>query len=347
MLTEVMRHYGLVRELKWAGYYATEHHKQTCREVRAAILAGRLFAVSGVIGSGKTALLRHLQADLARENKVLVSKSLAVDQERTTVATLIDALFLDLSPEGEAKVPKQVEKRERELRALIRRRRKPVALFVDEAYNLHPKTLTGLKRLIEVIADGGGRLSVLLAGHPKLRNDLRQPTMEEIGYRTSSFAERAVDDGRCPGRLYHELLIHEPEPVTVINPVMEGTRASGTVKVLLIENDRVVRMILAEMLSNAGLQIAELPDGERLFEPEPSFEPPRVIVTDIDLGETCHDGLDVAGQARRCWPDVGIVFITGQPSRLNQQRQGERDRFVLKPFRSAQLVEAVVSLLQT
>ena len=187
MLTEVMRHYGLVRELEWAGYYETEHHRQTCREVRAAILAGRLMAVSGVIESGKTALLRHLQADLARENKVLVARSLSVEQERTTVATLIEALFYDLLPEGEVRLPK-IEKRERELRVLIRRQRKPVALFIDEAHNLHPKTLTGLKRLMEVIADGGGRLAVVLAGHPKLRNDLRRPTMEEIGYRTSSFA---------------------------------------------------------------------------------------------------------------------------------------------------------------
>ena len=49
-------------------------------------------------------------------------------------------------------------------------------------------TLKGLKRLMEVIADSGGRLSVVLAGHPKLRNDLRRPNMEEVGYRTSSFA---------------------------------------------------------------------------------------------------------------------------------------------------------------
>lgn len=27
----------------------------------------------------------------------------------------------------------------------------------------------------------------MLAGHPKLRNDLRRPTMEEIGYRTDIF----------------------------------------------------------------------------------------------------------------------------------------------------------------
>jgi len=187
MLTDVMKHYGLASDLHAAGYYETDHHRQLCREVRASILAGRLVAVAGIVGSGKTALLRHLQADLTRENKVLVSKSLAVDQERTTIATLIDALFYDLAPEGEVKIPKQAEKRERELRDLFRRRRKPVALFVDEAHNLHPKTLTGLKRLMEVIADGGGRLSVVLAGHPKLRNDLRRPPMEEIGYRTSVF----------------------------------------------------------------------------------------------------------------------------------------------------------------
>lgn len=191
MLTEVMQHYGLARELEWAGYYETEHHRHTCREVRAAILAGRLVAVSGIIGCGKTALLRHLQADLARENKVLLAKSLAVEQERTTVTTLMEAVFYDLLPEGEVRLPK-IEKRERELGALIRKRRKPVALFVDEAHNLHPKTLTGLKRLMEVIDEGGGRLSVVLAGHPKLRNDLRRPTMEEIGYRTSQFAFEGI-----------------------------------------------------------------------------------------------------------------------------------------------------------
>lgn len=40
---------------------------------------------------------------------------------------------------------------------------------------------------MEVVEDGGGRLSVVLAGHPKLRNDLRRPTMQEIGYRTDIF----------------------------------------------------------------------------------------------------------------------------------------------------------------
>lgn len=84
-------------------------------------------------------------------------------------------------------IPKQGERRERELQELVKKGKRPVALFVDEAHDLNGNTLTGLKRLMEVVEDSGGRLSVVLAGHPKLRNDLRRPTMEEIGYRTDIF----------------------------------------------------------------------------------------------------------------------------------------------------------------
>lgn len=188
MLTEAMDHCGLARDIRTAGYFETEHHRQIARQVHAAILAGRLIAVTGIAGSGKTVLLRRLQEDLAREGKVLVSKSLSVDKERATLPTLIAALFYDLSTDKDPRIPTQGEKRERDLRDLVRRGRKPVVLFVDEAHDLHGKTLTGLKRLMEVVTDGGGMLSIVLAGHPKLRNDLRRPTMEEIGYRTAVFA---------------------------------------------------------------------------------------------------------------------------------------------------------------
>jgi type II secretory pathway predicted ATPase ExeA len=47
--------------------------------------------------------------------------------------------------------------------------------------------LTALKWLIELVAEGGGQLSIVLVGHPKLKNDLRPPKMEEIGDRTTVF----------------------------------------------------------------------------------------------------------------------------------------------------------------
>ena len=79
------------------------------------------------------------------------------------------------------------EKRERDLRELVRKNKRPVVLFVDEAHDLNGHTLTGLKRLVELVEDGQGRLSVVLAGYPKLRKDLRRPTTEEIGNRPTCF----------------------------------------------------------------------------------------------------------------------------------------------------------------
>lgn len=134
-----------------------------------------LIAVTGPIGVGKTVFLHRLQDEIAKESKVTVAESLSVDTARTTVPTVIAALFYDLSREKEVTIPSQGEKRERELRKLVLRSGKPVALFIDEAHDLHGRTLNGLKRLMEVIARGGGSLSVVLIGHPKLRNDLRGP----------------------------------------------------------------------------------------------------------------------------------------------------------------------------
>lgn len=187
MLADVQSHFGLTRPPQGAGYFETDKHKQIIKELRSTIVTGQLIVISGLVGSGKTVLLRKLKDELTKDSRVAVAKSLSVERSKTTVVTLIQAIFLDLASERDVQIPKQGEKRERDLRDLIKKQRKPVALIVDEAHDLHHKTLVGLKRLMEVAAEGGGTLSIVLAGHPKLRNDLRRPTMEEIGYRTVVF----------------------------------------------------------------------------------------------------------------------------------------------------------------
>ena len=46
--------------------------------------------------------------------------------------------------------------------------------------------------MIELVEGGGAKLSVVLAGHPRLRNDLRETMMEEIGYRTAIYSLEGV-----------------------------------------------------------------------------------------------------------------------------------------------------------
>ena len=116
-----------------------------------------------------------------------MSRSLSVDKAKISVPLLLAALFYDLTPEKTVKISSQSDRRERDLQELFRRAEKPVALFIDDAHDLLPKTLTALKRLIELVAEGGGQLSIVLVGYPKLKNDLRRPKMEEIGDRTTVF----------------------------------------------------------------------------------------------------------------------------------------------------------------
>src|SRR3546814_3893284 len=73
----------LARPFQGVGNFETEHQRNLVREVCAAVQTGRLIVVSGLVGSGKTHLLRRIEDELARAGKVAVAKSLAVDKRRT------------------------------------------------------------------------------------------------------------------------------------------------------------------------------------------------------------------------------------------------------------------------
>jgi len=187
MLSDVRSYYGFTKDFGQAGYFETNQSQQIVKELSHEIRAGKLVTLSGIVGCGKTTMLRRIQDTLAQDREILVSKSLSVEKSQLSLPVLINALFYDLATEKDFKIPTQPEKRERVLRDLIRKRQKPIALFIDDAHDLQSKTLVGLKRLIEVVRDGNGTLSVVLAGHPKLKNDLRSPRMEEIGSRAAIF----------------------------------------------------------------------------------------------------------------------------------------------------------------
>lgn len=95
---EVMEHFGLTVPLNQARYYETEPHKELMKDIRGAINEGRLIAVCGLIGSGKTVTLRRLQQMLEDEKKVTVSRSLAIDKHSVKLATLLAALFMTSQP---------------------------------------------------------------------------------------------------------------------------------------------------------------------------------------------------------------------------------------------------------
>jgi type II secretory pathway predicted ATPase ExeA len=192
VLNEAMAFYGLHRDFEHAGYFPTTHNEKIYDALKVAVQLGRLVVLSGIVGCGKSKLLRRIKDDLQRENQILVSKSMALVKDRVTVDTLVIAMFHDLATEREVSIPGQAEKRERKLVELISKRKKSVVLLVDEAHRLPRKTLIDLKLLSELVEEAGEVLSLVLAGHPKLKNELSRATMEEVGSRCTFFALEGV-----------------------------------------------------------------------------------------------------------------------------------------------------------
>ncbi len=193
MLSDVINYFGLAREFDQAGYYETAHHQFLLKEIAATIKKGRIIVLAGIVGCGKTKVLLQLQQSLKQEDAVLVARSMAVDKTRVTLNVLMLALNYALTTDETASaLPKQPEMREQHLVAVLHKRNKPAALFVDDAHELNPPTLFGLKRLIETARDNGATLSLVLAGHPNLKHELRRPTFEEIGARTVIFTLEGI-----------------------------------------------------------------------------------------------------------------------------------------------------------
>lgn len=184
MIHDVQEFFGLERAFKDAGYFKTEAYSQTFNDLKHAISSSRLVALTGIVGCGKTTAARKMREELEKKDAYIVAVSHAIDKDRVTVNTLLTALFLDLSADKNIKISNQAETRERQLIELIRKRKKNVVMFIDEAHDLSHKTLKCLKRLTEVFFETPYKLSIVLIGQPKLRIDLERPSLEEIGARS-------------------------------------------------------------------------------------------------------------------------------------------------------------------
>lgn len=187
MLSGVMEHFGLSKSFAQADSFETDHHRQLLKDLKIAIYEGGIIALTGVVGSGKTVLLVRLQDQLRDEGQLAVSDSLTFRVERVNLDTLKLALYYDLATEKDGDLPSKTEKSERALIRVMHRCQKPIVLFVDDGHDLHAQTLRGLKQMIEKTARRRVRLTIVLAGHPRLKHDLRRPSQEETGARATVF----------------------------------------------------------------------------------------------------------------------------------------------------------------
>jgi CheY-like chemotaxis protein len=99
-------------------------------------------------------------------------------------------------------------------------------------------------------------------------------------------------------------------------------------RLLLVEDEFLIRMTLAEILADDGFEVIEAATGaEALAQLEASS--PDIVLTDLNLPGGM-DGFGVARAVRQQAGGVPVLFTSGEP--IDPSRLGPRDRALTKPY---------------
>jgi DNA-binding response OmpR family regulator len=125
----------------------------------------------------------------------------------------------------------------------------------------------------------------------------------------------------------------------------------SAVTILLVEDDNKARMLLTDVLTQAGYITVAAADGEEALEllegvAREQATPFSVVISDIRLGAV--DGIQVLTAARQRVPAPAVILLTGYGSietAVAALRAGAFD-YLLKPFAPADLLARVERAIQ-
>ena len=118
----------------------------------------------------------------------------------------------------------------------------------------------------------------------------------------------------------------------------------GSARVLVVEDDTVLRDCLRDGFADAGYQVTARPDG-RDFEHVVADTRPDIAVLDVMLPG--RSGLELAAELRR-YTDAAVLFLTARdavPDRLAGFASGADD-YLIKPFAMAELLARLRAVLR-
>lgn len=133
---------------------------------------------------------------------------------------------------------------------------------------------------------------------------------------------------------------HDATPARSEAPARAG-------RVLVIDDDDLVRHVACSMLEQSGLQVVEASDGEHGLE---AFgrDPEAIDLVVLDMTMPGLDGPEVAMRLRSIEPEVRVLMVSGYPPEDTARRVGKAraDGFLQKPFSIEELSEAVTKTMR-
>ena len=236
--------------------YLSKKHQMALTLLEYGLMNQASFSViTGDIGTGKTTLIRQLLNQM--ESDMVVG---LITNTHTSFGDLLQWILLAFNLECHSK--EKVDMYKTFMDFLIKQyaaNRRSV-LIIDEAQNIGPQALEELRMLSNINSDKDQVLQVILAGQPGLRDNLRDPCLEQ-------FAQRiAVDYNLTPlnaeeTREYirHRLSIAGGPPDVFNDEACEAVfRYSGGIPRLVnLLCDTALVYGYAEQTSRIGAQLIE------------------------------------------------------------------------------------------
>jgi CheY-like chemotaxis protein len=114
-------------------------------------------------------------------------------------------------------------------------------------------------------------------------------------------------------------------------------------RILLVDDEELVRRLLAQLLTDAGFIVEEADNGAAALQAARRLDGSlSLVVTDINM--PVMDGLEFAAALRRTDSKVPFLFITGVDPALIYQA-GLQSQVLMKPFTPESFLESVARML--
>ena len=118
-------------------------------------------------------------------------------------------------------------------------------------------------------------------------------------------------------------------------------------KVMVVDDDRLILHLLKAMLESSGFQVATLSDPQKFWQTLEEIEP-DLLILDIQMPKV--DGIELCRAIRKnlYWAWLPILFLTGQQD-LDTARQifaAGADDYLAKPIAALELITRIVNRLE-
>jgi CheY-like chemotaxis protein len=116
-------------------------------------------------------------------------------------------------------------------------------------------------------------------------------------------------------------------------------------RILVVEDELIIRLFLVEALEEAGYDVVEAASGDHAAKELDGPDGFRVLLTDLHMPGTL-DGFALARRAREKDPNIAVLYMTGRPDALQPLGAiSRRDAVLLKPYGPSQVLEVVSRLI--